>query len=167
MNKERLKAVLVRHEGVELKPYRDTRGKLTIGIGRNLEDRGISLDEALYMLENDIRIVERELDEAIPWWRDLDDVRQEIVVNMAFNLGLPRFLRFKRFIKALKEGNYAQASEEMLDSEWARQVGRRAKELALAMRNGDYPFDVEVKNDKDELLDYLNEKVWRDINKGW
>ncbi len=165
MKRDRLKAVLVRHEGLKLRPYRDTVGKLTIGVGRNLDDRGITKDEALYMLENDIRTAEEELDQRIPWWRELDDVRQEVLLNMAFNLGVPKLMKFKRFLKALKEGNYGQASDEMLNSLWAQQVGRRAKELAFAMRNGEYPFDVPEEEDK--LLEYLNERVWDEVNKGW
>ncbi len=165
MNKQRLKAILIRHEGLSLKPYRDTRGNLTIGVGRNLEDKGITEGEALFMLENDIRIVEEELNEKIPWWGELDPVRQEILANMAFNLGVPKLMKFKRFLRALKEGNYAQAADEMLDSLWAQQVGRRAKELALAMRNGEYPFDVPEEEDK--LLEYLNDRVWDEVNKGW
>lgn len=165
MKKGRLKSVLIKHEGLRLKPYRDTVGKLTIGVGRNLDDRGITRDEALYMLENDIHIVEEELDQRIPWWRELDDVRQEVLLNMAFNLGVPKLMKFKNFLRALKEGNYAQAADEMLDSLWAQQVGRRAKELALAMRNGEYPFDVPEEEDK--LLEYLNERVWDEVNKGW
>jgi len=165
MNLQRLKAVLIRHEGLKLKPYKDTVGKLTIGVGRNLDDRGITEDEALYMLDNDIRILEEELDRVLPWWRELDDVRQEVLLNMAFNLGVPKLLRFENFLRALREGNYAQASEEMLNSLWRQQVGRRAKELAIAMRNGDYPFDVPEEEDK--LLEYLNKRVWDEINKGW
>ena len=165
MNRERLKAVLIRHEGLRLKPYRDTVGKLTIGVGRNLDDRGISKDEALYMLENDIRIAEEELDQRIPWWRDLDDVRQEILLNMAFNLGVPGLMKFKNFLRALREGNYARASDEMLASKWAIQVGRRADELSRAMREGEYPFEVPEEDDR--LLEFLNEQVWDDVNGGW
>jgi len=165
INKSRLKSVLIRHEGLKLKPYKDTVGKLTIGVGRNLEDRGISKEEALFMLENDIKIVEEELDRTIPWWRKLDSVRQEVLVNMAFNLGVPKLLRFKKFLKALQEGNYGQASFEMLNSLWAKQVGRRAKELAYAMEKGEYPF--EVAEEEDKLLEYLNEIVWDEVNNGW
>ena len=165
MNRERLKAVLIRHEGLRLKPYRDTVGKLTIGVGRNLDDRGITKDEALYLLSNDINIVESELDRELPWWRYLDDIRQEVLVNMAFNMGLPKLKKFKRFLSALEKGNYETAADEMLASRWAIQVGRRADELSRAMREGEYPF--EVPEEEDRLLEFLNEQVWDDVNKGW
>ena len=165
MDVARLKKVLIRHEGLRLKPYRDTVGKLTIGVGRNLEDRGITKEEALFMLHNDIKAVIEELDRRIPWWRELDDIRQEVLVNMAFNLGVPRLMRFKRFLSALERRDYEKAAEEMLDSRWAEQVKRRAKELAYAMRHGKYPF--EVKEERDELLEYLNNRVWKELNEGW
>ncbi len=139
-------------------------GKLTIGVGRNLEDVGISKDEALYMLQNDIdRAIER-LDKKFPTWRNLDDIRQEVLINMSFNLGYKLF-RFKKFLKAIEEKDYERASYEMLNSKWAEQVGRRAKELAYAMKYGKYPFEIKIEDDK--LLDYLNNRVWREINEGW
>ena len=143
MEKERLKKVLKRHEGLELFPYIDTVGKITIGIGRNLSEVGISKDEALYMLENDIKRAEKEAKEIFEDFDQLDDIRQEVVLNMLFNLGKPKFLNFKKFIQAVKEKDFEKASREMLDSRWANQVGNRAKELAFAMKYGKYPFEVE------------------------
>lgn len=142
MEKERLKQLLIKHEGLKLKPYIDIVGKLTIGVGRNLDDRGISKDEALYMLENDIQIVEKEAREIFENFDELDDVRQEVIINMLFNLGKTRFLTFKKFIKAVKERNFEKAADEMLDSKWARQVGKRAQELSYAMRYGKYETDI-------------------------
>lgn len=165
MNIRRLKQVLIRHEGLRLKPYKDTVGKLTIGVGRNLDDNGITEEEALFMLHNDISKIVQELDREFPWWRELDNVRQEVLVNMAFNLGIPKLKTFKKFLKALENRDYKTAAKEMLDSKWAKQVGRRAEELAYAMEHGEYPFEVEVKEDK--LLDYLNNVVWRELNEGW
>ncbi len=80
-----LAARLVREEGLRLKPYRDEVGKLTIGIGRNLEDVGISDSEANFMLGSDISRTEAGLDASLPWWRKLDDVRQSVMMDMAFN----------------------------------------------------------------------------------
>lgn len=142
LNTERLKQILIKHEGLRLKPYTDTVGKLTIGVGRNLDDRGISKDEALYMLENDIKIVEKEAREIFENFDQLDDVRQEVILNMLFNLGKAKFLSFKKFIQAVKERNFEKAADEMLNSKWARQVGKRAQELSFAMRNGFYETDV-------------------------
>jgi len=142
MIKERLKKVLVRYEGFKFYPYIDTVGKITIGIGRNLSDVGITEDEAFYLLENDIKKAEKEAKEIFPEFDQLNDIRQEIIINMLFNLGKPRFLTFKKFIQAVKEKDFKKAAQEMLNSKWAKQVKNRAKELAYAMENGKYPFEV-------------------------
>lgn len=125
---------LIDHEGLRLKPYRDTVGKLTIGVGRNLDDVGITESEARTLLENDISTVCRELDRALPWWRDLSEPRQRALADMAFNLGTPRLLGFKRMIAALERKDYEEAANEMLLSQWADQVKSRAVRLAAAMR---------------------------------
>jgi len=137
MNRDLLEAELTRDEGLRLKPYRCTAGKLTIGVGRNLEDSGISEDEAGYLLRNDIARIESELDDHLPWWRDLrSDARQRVLANMAFNLGIGGLLKFQRMLVAAKNGNYEIAANEMLGSLWARQVGNRATRLANMMRAG-------------------------------
>ncbi len=128
--------LLIYHEGLKLKPYMDGRNKLTIGAGRNLEDLGISKEEALLLLHNDIDRVGRELDKSLPWWRKLSDVRQKVLISMAFNLGMGRLLQFNRMLSALQDGDYTAAAEEMLSSLWAKQVGTRAIELADMMENG-------------------------------
>jgi lysozyme len=127
---------LVRHEGLKLKPYHCTAGKLTIGIGRNLEDKGISETEAYLMLDNDIKDVESEIRGLVLNYDDLDDVRKRVVLNMAFNLGMTRLRGFKKFLANLRVRNFSKAAIEMLDSRWAQQVGRRALELAQWMRTG-------------------------------
>ena len=128
---------LKRHEGLRLKPYLCSEGKITIGFGRNLEDMGISEKEAEMLLMSDIQRCYQELD-VFSWFHDLDQVRQEAMVNMLFNLGLPTFLEFKRTLKFMAEGAYSQAAVEMLDSKWANQVGDRAKELAYMVETGCY-----------------------------
>jgi len=128
---------LKRHEGLRLKPYLCSEGKITIGFGRNLEDMGISEKEAEMLLMSDIQRCYEELN-VFSWFHDLDQVRQEAMVNMLFNLGLPTFLEFKRTLKFMAEGAYSQAAEEMLDSKWARQVGDRATELAYIIETGQY-----------------------------
>ncbi|MCK5866668.1 MAG: glycoside hydrolase family protein [Marinobacter adhaerens] len=136
MNRYLLRSQLERHEGLRLKPYRDTVGKLTVGYGRNLEDVGISRDEADFMLDNDIDQVERQLD-TVDEYRDLDDVRQTLIANMAFNLGFAGVMGFKNMWAAIGRRDWESASEEMLNSKWARQVGVRAVELSEIMQTGE------------------------------
>lgn len=135
MNK--LTKQLIRDEGLRLKPYHDTVGKLTIGVGRNLDDNGITEDEASYLLQNDIAVSKRELS-AYGWFNRLDEVRQGAIINMHFNLGLPRLLTFRKMIAALECGNYTKAANEALDSRWANQVGQRAVRLARQIKTGEW-----------------------------
>ena len=118
-----------------LHPYTDTVGKLTIGYGRNLDDRGISQAEADFLFDNDFIIVLRELLEC-SWYVNQPDGVQAALVNMCFNLGLPRLKGFKRMIVALEAKNYTLAAKEALDSKWATQVGQRAKDVAVMLREG-------------------------------
>jgi lysozyme len=135
MNLERLADKLIAHEALRLKPYKCSAGKLTIGVGRNLEDRGITKEEALFLLMNDIKISIQEAGK-FPFFASLNDTRQEIIVNMLFNIGYGRLSGFRKFLDALTLGDYQKASKEMLDSVWAKQVGRRAQELSDAMAKG-------------------------------
>lgn len=138
MNKSKLSEQLKKHEGLRLKPYTDTVGKLTLGIGRNLEDKGITEQEALFMLNNDVDYFYTNLNKILPWFKNLDDARQNVLVNMAFNLGVAGLLTFKNMLDAVRMGLFLVAAEEMFDSKWAKQVGYRAKELAEQMRTGEY-----------------------------
>jgi lysozyme len=131
-----LVAELTRDEGLRLKPYRCTAGKLTVGIGRNLDDRGISVTEAEFLCHNDVADVITDLDRELPWWRDLDPVRQRVLANMAFNMGIGGLLTFKNTLRLVKDGKYLEASQHMLASKWAGQVGPRALRLAQMMRDG-------------------------------
>jgi lysozyme len=125
----------MRHEGCKLNPYKDTVGVLTIGYGRNLEDKGITKAEALMMLRNDIEDVKASL-EPFSWYKKQNPARKRTLVNMCFNLGLSGLLKFKRMIEALERDDYNQAAHEALDSKWAQQVGGRALEIAEVIRNG-------------------------------
>lgn len=125
---------LIRHEGLRLKPYRCTAGKLSLGIGRNIDDNGITEAEAIMLLMNDIDRCKWELATALPWASRLDKLRYNVLINMCFNMGISRLLSFKKMLKALKEGNYDIASLEGMDSRWAKQVGKRADELMLIMK---------------------------------
>tara|TARA_R100000664_G_scaffold11493_1_gene18651 strand:+ start:4128 stop:4550 length:423 start_codon:yes stop_codon:yes gene_type:complete len=136
MNRDRLIDQLRLHEGVEKTVYDDSEGIPTIGVGRNLRDRGLSDDEIDYLLSNDIDIVVRELDNVMPWWKDLDEVRQRVLCDLVFNLGMPRFSGFKKSISYMKQQMWDQAADELLDSKWARQVGKRAERLSEMMRTG-------------------------------
>lgn len=130
------------HEGERLKPYRCTAGKLTIGVGRNLEDRGISREESAMLLANDIANEERELVRALPWVAKLDEVRQRVLLDMSFNLGIVGLLGFKNTLATIQEGNYQRAAAMMLDSKWAGQVGARAERLARMMATGKEPREL-------------------------
>tara|TARA_R100000541_G_scaffold54605_1_gene63149 strand:- start:288 stop:707 length:420 start_codon:yes stop_codon:yes gene_type:complete len=138
MNKAKLAEQLKKHEGVKLKPYTDTVGKLTLGIGRNLEDKGITEQEALFMLNSDVDYFYGKLAKRLTWFLNLDDVRQNVLVNMAFNLGVGGLLTFKNMLRLASVGHYQEAAEEMLNSKWAEQVGYRANELAEQMRTGEF-----------------------------
>lgn len=136
MNAKLLADELTRDEGLKLKPYRCTADKLTIGIGRNLDDAGITPAEARMLLENDIARAEAGLDNAAPWWRQMSDTRQRALVNMAFNLGMSRLLGFRNMLEALRGGDYDRAAHEALNSKWAEQVGERAHRIAKMIREG-------------------------------
>jgi lysozyme len=122
-------------------PYKCSAGFLTIGVGRNIEERGLSDDEIDYILNNDINIATDELVRTFDWYPDLNDVRQRVVIDMVFNLGMPRFQQFKKMIQALDEGDYKEASIQMMDSRWASQVGARAERLRDMMETGEDSTD--------------------------
>lgn len=122
------------NEGLRLKPYRCTAGKLTIGYGRNIEDNGITEAEASFLLENDIKNSEAECCRAFSWFQKLDDIRRGVIIELCFNMGLKRLRGFKKMLAACECGNYDNAAAEMLNSLWARQVGKRAKTLADLMK---------------------------------
>ena len=124
---------LIRDEGLRLSLYPDSVGKWTIGVGRNIEDRGIHADEAILMLKNDI-IDARESAEKFEWYHELSDDRKKVIINMIFNLGETKFRQFKKMIAALEREDYESAADEMLDSRWAYQVGPRATRLVKRMR---------------------------------
>ncbi len=140
-DRDHLRAQLIRHEGMRAKPYRDTVGKLTIGVGRNLDDVGIAENEAEYLLAGDIERATRGLVARYPtWFPDLDPVRQAVLVNMAFNLGLSKLAAFTHMLAAVASKQYGLAADEMITSRWALQVGDRAVELAAQMRTGQWGF---------------------------
>lgn len=137
INQALLRKQLREHEGVEKYPYKDTTGHLTIGVGRNLTDRGLSDDEIEYLLTNDIASATTSA-RALPFYASLNDVRRMVIIDMVFNLGIFGLRQFRRMMAALYVNDYELAAEEMLDSLWAKQVGKRAHTLARQMRTGVY-----------------------------
>ena len=158
-DREDLVNKLITHEGLRLQVYKDTLGIDTIGIGRNLKDRGITDEElewmdipsidtvyehgiteadAMYLAQNDVQIVEEELIRAHPCVEELDAVRQLILIDMAFNMGVPRLSKFKKMWAAVHENKFDVAAKEMLDSRWATQVKSRSTKLAHAMHHGEF-----------------------------
>jgi len=158
-NKDDFLNKLVAHEGLRLDVYKDTLGINTVGIGRNLDDRGISKEEldwmdipsidhifsdgiteadAMYLAQNDVQIVEQELVRAHPCVDELDAVRQLVLMDMAFNMGVPRLRKFQKMWNAVHEKKFDIAAKEMLDSRWANQVKSRSTKLSHAMHHGEF-----------------------------
>ena len=127
--------MLKRDEGVRMFPYQDTTGRWTIGVGRNLDDVGLSMDEVEYILMNDIRRATAEA-KKYAWYDGLDRVRKDVVICMIFNLGPAGFATFKNTIADIAAKNYESAASRMLQSKWSSQVGNRAYRLAAMMRSG-------------------------------
>jgi lysozyme len=127
---------LRRDEGVRLRPYRDSVGKVTIGVGRNLDDVGISEKEADLLLANDIQSATISLEANFPWTMELDQVRKGALLNMAFNMGVRGLAEFRDFLEKMQAQNFRAAAGAMLDSLWARQVGARATRLSIQIETG-------------------------------
>ena len=142
VDRERLRAQLIVHEGLRLFPYTDTVGKLTIGVGRNISDIGISRVEALDLLDHDIDRSIQDLHQHIPWVHDLDPVRQAVLVDMAFNMGWPRLSEFRNTLAAFKRKDWVSAAEGMRASKWAKQVGQRAVRLRKMVLSGEWPNEL-------------------------
>jgi lysozyme len=136
MNYNRLIEQLKLHEGVRDRPYKDSVGKLTIGVGRNLTDKGLKPKEIEYLLMNDIMDCIDDLNKYLPWWRQLNEVRQRVLMDMCFNLGIGGLLGFKNTLAFIQSGDYEQASQNMLSSKWASQVGQRSRRLSEMIRTG-------------------------------
>jgi len=136
MNKDRLKAQLSVDEKRSSKIYTDTVGKVSGGIGRNLTDNGFSDSEIDLMYANDIARAEKDARSLMPSFDQLDDIRQEVLVNMSFNMGYQRLAGFRNFLAELKASNFSAAADEMVNSKWYGQVGARGIRLANAMRTG-------------------------------
>lgn len=163
MNKELLEQELIRDEGIRLRPYKDSLGIWTVSVGRNLEDkgltrnelsslglnvnlnkeqvisvlleRGLTKQECLMLLSNDIDDAWEDLTTALPWIEQKPEVVQRVLTNMNFNVGLSRLLDFKKTLAHIKADRYLEASQEMLNSRWANQVGSRAIRLSTLIKS--------------------------------
>lgn len=138
LNYFRLQDEIIKYEGLRHEVYKCPAGKLTIGVGRNLEDTGLTEEECHLLLENDIRRCVLSLRNNFSFYEDLSDPRQEVLIQMAFQLGMAGVMKFKRMLVALQQKDFKNAAEEMLDSKWARQTTNRAVELSGIMRTGRY-----------------------------
>ena len=148
MNVQRVIEQLKRHEGLRLTVYDDATGKPvakgdtlqgnpTIGVGRLLtEGRGLTTIEVEMLLENDIEVVVDDLNRNVPWWNELNDARQAVLINLCFNMGWPRLSLFEKMLAALECGDMDTAADEMIDSRWFSQVGLRGLELSEQLRTG-------------------------------
>ena len=132
---------LIHDEGFRPKAYRDHLGKLTIGIGFLIDPDEAGSQEMpksvanfwlLEILEENKKI----LDVQLPWWCNLDEARQRVILNMSYQLGVNGLLKFKKMLKAMKDGDYYTAAKEALNSKWARQTPERAARIAKLIKNG-------------------------------
>jgi lysozyme len=138
----RIAALLERHEGKRTRPYTDTVGKLTVGIGRNISDVPFSEDEIQLMFRNDIARARMACERLLPTWAMLSPVRQAVLLDMMFNMGTGRLSGFRKMRRALRRQDFEDAAVEMLDSRWSEQVGKkthqRAWRLARMMRTNEW-----------------------------
>ena len=138
---EKLIKMLKRHEGTETHAYECSEGKITVGVGRNIDQQGgmgLSEDEIDYLLQNDIERVIKELASEYAWFNGLDDVRKDAMIDISFNLGATRLRGFKRALAAMEVADYTTAAKEFLDSKWSRDVKGRATELCYMIETGNY-----------------------------
>ena len=139
--RDKLIEMLKVHEGVETYAYKCSENKITIGVGRNVDKAGglgLSDDEVDYLLQNDINRVILELNSEYDWFSDLDDIRQDAMIDISFNLGQTRLRAFKNALAAMSEGDWDEAADQFMDSRWSEQVGIRAKNLTEMIRSGAY-----------------------------
>jgi lysozyme len=143
-NLQKLIAELRRDEGVRYSVYKDTKGIDTVGVGHNLQAKPMPAGwkcplndtQVNSLLDDDLEDVFHDLDRNLPWWTDLTDMRQRVLANLCFNMGITRLLGFKKALIAMRQGKFSTAADELLDSTWATQVKGRATRLADMMRKG-------------------------------
>lgn len=151
-NEALLEVELRRDEDVRYTPYADSTGHETVGAGHNMDASPLPVGwtfpltdvQVDQLLQHDLTVTFAALDLHLPWWERLDDVRQRVIANMCFNMGIGELLGFHQTLSAMQSGQYAAAAVEMLQSKWATQVGDRAKRLSQAMLTGVMPDDPDV-----------------------
>ena len=129
--------LIIKHEGKKLYPYRDSVGKLTIGVGHNLDDNGLSNAAVEFILDEDIQIAVNELIDIFEDFDTLPDGVKSVLVDMMFNLGYNRFKGFKKMIAAIRNHDYELAAKEAADSKWCSQVGTRCTENCAILAKGE------------------------------
>ena len=130
------------HEGTKLFPYRDTVGILTIGHGRNLQQNGISAQEADYLLQNDLDRCQKELNDKLPWFNTLNEPRKGVLIDMCFQLGINGLLKFKNSLELIKNGDWDKAADSLKLSLWAKQVPTRCILNANIIKTGEWPTEL-------------------------
>ena len=135
-DRQRLVDQLILHEGVRAKPYMDTVGKITIGVGRNLSDVGLHESEIFVLLGNDLDDVVHDLS-TFPWFAGLDPIRQRVLCDLRFNLGPTRFRGFKILLRKMSEADFPAAAHALQHSLWYSQVGTRGPRLVKMLRSGE------------------------------
>lgn len=139
--KNKFIAKIVEHEGLEYSAYQDTKGYWTIGIGTCIDSRvkcGLTKDECYFLLSNRLNLVRNNLNE-YSWFKSLDLTRQDVLVELGFNIGISGIFGFKKMISALSNKNYELATKELLNSQWQKQVGeKRSRDMAYRLLNGEY-----------------------------
>ena len=136
-----LRRQLVAEEGVVLHAYQDHLGFMTIGVGRLIDKRkggGISHEEAMMLLDNDIARKSQAVFKALPWAQSLNEARQAVLIGMAFQMGIDGLLGFKNTLAAVRDERYAHAANLMLQSLWAKQTPERARRMARQMETGEW-----------------------------
>lgn len=136
-----LRDMLVREEGLRLSAYQDHLGYWTIGVGRLIDARrggGITKDEAMYLLDNDIRRYTDAVFDALPWAQDLSEPRQAVLIGMAFQMGVHGLLGFTNTLAAVRDGRWQDAYDGILASKWATQTPARAERMAKQMLTGEW-----------------------------
>lgn len=137
LHKSLAKQMLKRHEGLKLTVYDCPAGKKTIGYGRNLEDRGITEQEAEQLLDNDIQEIQQQLRNSFDFYVSLTDTRKAVLIDLTYNIGLAGLKSFKKMLNALNKQDYVEAKNQLLDSRYAGQVPSRAEELAELLQGAD------------------------------
>lgn len=141
-DRDALRLQLIRHEGLRLRPYKDSVGLTTIGVGRNLEHVGITREEAIYLLEHDIDTAVTACAERFQWFAGLDPIRQRALVDLCFNMGIGRLSEFKNTLRFFAEGNFDAAADNLMLSRWYTQVGSRGPRIVHMVRTGTEPSDA-------------------------